>query len=110
MRYLLALILLLPSCSLTDIVPAILPTDKPSIEANVNIGKTNVQDKSLATIKGEDKRQIADTISNTRTTKAEVINNTNIPIMYMVLLVLGWLAPTPTNMWKGLLSLFKRNK
>ena len=117
MRNLLSLIsiflaLVLSSCSITDVASTLLPsTNKPSIEANVAIGKTNVQDKALVGIKGEDNRQIADDIVNTTntSTKAETINNSNISLIYLVLLILGWLLPSPSEIWRGILSLFGRS-
>lgn len=100
MRAALLILLLLTSCSLTDVASTVLPVgNKPSIEANVALGKTNVQDKSLATIKGEDKRQIADEIVNTSNTKAEVINNTSIPPWIVIVAILGWVLPTPKDMF-----------
>lgn len=95
------LCLLLASCSATDLL-SIIPSDKPSIEANVAIGKTNVQNKSLASVVGEDKRQIADAISNTSNTKAEVINNNTTAPWLVILGLLGWVLPTPMSMWSKL--------
>ena len=101
MRAALLIVLLLTSCSLTDVASTVLPVgNKPSVEANVALGKTNVQNKSLATVKGEDKRQIADEITNTSSTKAGVINNTSVPPWVVLLAILGWMLPTPTNMFK----------
>lgn len=103
--------LLLSSCSLTDIASAVLPsTNKPSIEANVAIGKTNTQDKSLVSVKGEDNRQIADSIANTTTTKADTVNNNNISTLYLILLIMGWLLPAPTEIYREVLRLFKLSK
>jgi len=88
------LALVLSSCSMTDVASTLLPsTNKPSIEANVAIGKTNVQDKALVGIKGEDNRQIADDIVNTSntSTKAETINNSNIP--WWVALMVAFMRP-----------------
>tara|TARA_B110000014_G_C20086782_1_gene568517 strand:- start:618 stop:974 length:357 start_codon:yes stop_codon:yes gene_type:complete len=102
------LMLSLMGCSITDLAPAILPsTNKPSIEANVSMGKTNVQDKSQLSLKGEDKRQIADSINNTETTKAETINQTNISPFIILMLILGWLLPSPNEMWRGFTGLFR---
>lgn len=78
------------SCATTGIASMFLPESK-GIEANVAVGKTNVQDKSLASIKGEDKRQIADNISNVENTKAESISNTNIP--WWVALMVAFMRP-----------------
>ena len=84
------LTLVLSSCVTTGIASMLLPESK-GIEANVAIGKTNVQDKAVVSLKGEDKRQIADEIVNTETTTAESISNTNIP--WWVALMVAFMRP-----------------
>jgi len=94
---------------MTDLATTFLPIgEKPSVEANVAIGKTNTQDKSMLSLKGEDKRQVADNISNTAHTTAKEITHNNISPFVLLLLVLGWLLPTPRGMWEALTETFGR--
>lgn len=104
-------LLMLTSCSITDIASSVLPIGKkPSIEANVALGKTNIQNKSMASVVGEDNRQVADTITNTSSTKAEVINNNSVPPWLVLLAILGWMLPTPSNMFKGMINWKRKGK
>jgi len=91
------MIALVASCSITDILPI---GEKPKIEANVAIGKTNTQDKNLVSIKGEDKRQIADEISNTETTnfKGERIENITVPWWAVLIGVLTGILVMPIEL------------
>ena len=75
-------------------------TEKASngIEAEVTVGKK------------EEKQQIeVGNTENKNEQKAEEIVNyvDNIPPMVLFFLVLGWLLPSPGEIWKGVLSLFK---
>tara|TARA_Y100000015_G_scaffold41703_1_gene48146 strand:+ start:687 stop:1022 length:336 start_codon:yes stop_codon:yes gene_type:complete len=85
----------------------------PSVNANTQAGKTNSQtlgnstntdqEISLQTLEGNlnqsnDKNKVS-------TDSVENININEIPPWVLILLVLGWLAPSPQEMGRGLLTL-----
>lgn len=57
-----------------------------------------------------DKREVVDTdITTGGIQKASVINNEEgVPAFFMILMALGWLLPSPGEIWRGLTSLSKR--
>jgi hypothetical protein len=85
----------------------------PSVNANTQAGKTNSQtvgnstntdqEIRLQTLEGNlnqsnDKNKVS-------TDSVENININEIPPWVLILLVLGWLAPSPQEMGRGLLTL-----
>lgn len=90
-------------CS-SSIVKA-LAGDKPSVEANVNVGKNVKQDKAAVKIETGTTAQTADNISNDTSYKAKTINqiSQDVPPYIIILLVLafGWLIPDPLQTYKG---------
>lgn len=88
----------------------------PNIAANTQLGKENRQQVSLQENRTEAGR---DVITETKAVEAGVvdkveISNTNIPPWVVLLLLLGWLLPTPQQMghslYKGIVWLFNRKK
>lgn len=80
----------------------------PNVAANTQIGKTNQQGVNVTYTAPETVPQIrpegpVDTINQTT-------NNTEIDPLLLLLLVLGWLAPSPQEIGRGIASLFKRRK
>jgi len=82
----------------------------PSVNANVLAGKENTQQ-----LVGQQNQQDAGRDINTTTVTKEVeaekieeikISNTNIPIWVILLLLLGWLLPTPTDILRGIGNIF----
>lgn len=58
---------------------------------------------------GKKQEEINTEVGNTdNNQKAEEITNyvDNIPPLVLFVLVLGWLLPSPTEMWRGFVSLF----
>ena len=109
----LCLILLLSSCGLTSL-PFVGGGGGPTVNSNALVGKENTQQ-----VVAEQTTQDAgrDIVTETKEVEAEsidklTIKNTNIPIWVMLLLILGWLLPTPTQIGQGLYNLvalpFKR--
>jgi len=117
----LCLILLLSSCGLTS-----LPFlgggggGGPTVNSNAQIGKENKQ--AVVTYEEEETNNAGRDVIKTEVLK-EVetgtveqlkINNTNIPIWVILLLLLGWLLPTPTQIGQGLYQIlalpFKNRK
>ena len=81
----------------------------PNVAANTQIGKTNQQGINVTyTAPSDTVPQIrpegpVDTINQTT-------NNTEIDPLLLLLLVLGWLAPSPAEIGRGIASLFRKNK
>ena len=94
MRWL-VLTLLLSSCGLTSLLPT---GGGPNVAANTQIGKENRQ----AVISIEDKTSAGRDIVTKEVETGKVENldiiNTNIPPWVILVLILGWILPTPTQM------------
>ena len=111
MRWL-VLTLLLSSCGLTSL----LPTGGTNVAANTQLGKENKQ--AVVTYEEEETNNAGRDIS-TETKEVEAgpvekltISNQNIPPWVIMLLLLGWLLPTPTQIGQSIanfvLALFRR--
>ena len=111
MRWL-VLILLLSSCSLTSFIPA----GGTNVAANTQLGKENKQ--AVVTNEEETNNNAGrDIVTETKEVEAGpveklTISNQNIPPWVMMLLLLGWLLPTPTQIGQSIanfvLALFRR--
>jgi len=111
MRWL-VLALLLSSCGLTSL----LPTGGTNVAANTQLGKENKQ--AVVTYEEEETNNAGrDIITETKEVEAGpveklMINNQNIPPWVIMLLLLGWLLPTPTQIGQSIanfvLALFRR--
>lgn len=106
------LLFTLGGCAATDLIGMITP-DKPSIEANANVGKNVEQEKS--TVKMENgnttNKQEAESISNDTKYEAQSIQqitNDVPPWMFgLIILLAGWAIPTPKEcfaMLKGIVG------
>ena len=97
MRWL-VLTLLLSSCGLTSL----LPTGGTNVAANTQIGKENRQ----AVLSIEDKTSAGRDIVTKEVETGKVENldiiNTNIPPWVVLVLILGWILPTPTQMARAI--------
>lgn len=111
------LILLLSSCGLTSL-PFFGGGGGPTVNSNAQIGKENKQ--AVVTYEEEETNNAGRDVIKTEVLK-EVetgtveelkISNTNIPVWVILLLILGWLLPTPTQIGRGLYQIlalpFKR--
>ena len=113
----LCLILSLSSCGLTSL-PFLGGGGGPTVNSNALVGKENKQ--AVVTYEEEQSNNAGRDVITTEVLK-EVetgtveelkISNTNIPIWVILLLILGWLLPTPTQIGQGLYQIltlpFKR--
>ena len=109
------LILLLSNCGLTSL-PFFGGGGGPTVNSNAQVGKENTQQVVAQQTTQDAGRDI---ITETKEVEAKsiedlTIKNTNIPVWVMILLILGWLLPTPTQMGQGLYTLltlpFKRKE
>ena len=98
------LTLLLSSCGLTSLIP----TGGTNVAANTQLGKENNQNVGVTTYnKPEIKPEgPVDTVNQDNSTT----NISEIDPFLLLLLVLGWLAPSPSEMGRGLLKLFRRKE
>jgi len=77
-----------------------------NVAANTQIGRENTQNVGLNTSLRPQLRveaPVETVVQDTSTTK-----NTEIDPLMLILLVLGWLAPSPNEMGRGILRLFRR--
>ena len=104
MRWL-VLALLLSSCGLTSLLPT---GGGTNVAANTQIGKENKQ--AVVTYEEEETTSAGRDIITTEVLK-EVeagpvdtlkINNTNIPPWVLLVLLLGWVLPTPTQIGRAI--------
>ena len=112
MRWL-VLFLFLSGCGLTSILP-FGGSGGPTVNSNAQIGKENRQ----SVISVEQKEEVTagrDVVQNeiikeveTGTVENLDITNTNIPPWVVLLLILGWLLPTPTEMARGFMNFVLR--
>lgn len=85
----------------------------PNVAANVQAGQTNSQ--TVGTTNNSDQEVVVETLTGdlkqsndtnkVNTDSVENININEIPPWVLILLVLGWLAPSPQEMGRGLLTL-----
>ena len=116
MRWL-VLLLFLSGCGLTSLLP-FGGSGGPTVNSNAQIGKENRQsvlsvEQSEEVSAGRDVIQ-TEVLKEVETGSVENLDiiNTNIPPWVMLLLILGWLLPTPTEIARGfmnfILTLFGR--
>ena len=112
MRWL-VLFLFLSGCGLTSILP-FGGSGGPTVNSNAQIGKENRQ----AVMSVEQKEEVTagrdvvqtEIIKEVETGKVENldITNTNIPPWVILLLILGWLLPTPTEIGRSITDFILR--
>ena len=112
MRWLL-LVLFLSSCGLSTLLP-LGGSGGPTVNSNAQIGAENRQavityEDETNTSAGRDVIQ-TEVIKEVETGKVENLDiiNTNIPPWVMLLLILGWLLPTPTEIARGFINFVLR--
>ena len=99
-----AALLLLTSCS--KLTSSLLSGSGTNVAANTQIGKENTQNVGLNNSIRPQLRveaPVETVVQDTSTTK-----NTTIDPLMLILLVLGWLAPSPNEMARGVRNLFRR--
>ena len=101
----LVLFLFLSGCGLTSLLP-FGGSGGPTVNSNAQIGKENRQ----AAVTFEEEitagRDVVQTTKEIETGSVETLEifNTNIPPWVIILLILGWLLPTPTEMARGFMN------
>ena len=112
MRWL-VLTLFLSGCGLSTLM-SLGGSDGPTVNSNAQLGKENRQsvfsaEQSEEVTAGRDVIQ-TEIIKEVETGKVENLDiiNTNIPPWVMLLLILGWLLPTPTEIARGFINFVLR--
>lgn len=100
---LVAFIALLSLTGCSSLAPlSLLTGGGPNVAANTQIGKTNNQGVNVSTTAPQIRPEApVDTINQTN-------NSTEIDPLLLLLLILGWLAPSPNEIGRGILRLFKK--
>jgi Na+/glutamate symporter len=112
----LCVITLIQGCATLGLVKAVMPGNSGTdVNANAQVGKENTQqvvaNQQNTKIEGENvnvSQKETDTSINTSKVDSLVQNNTNVPMWYLLLLVLGWLLPSPQEIWAGFVSSMER--
>ena len=121
-RLLLSLILCFSVISCASLNPLdILNPDKPSLEVNAQVGKTNEQEKNNIKVESgkQEIKQEADKISNDHNYKADTIENItqqfSKEVLYLVLALIGiviflggWAIPPPKECLVAIETLLKK--
>ncbi len=108
MRWL-VLVLLLSGCGLTSLLP-FGGSGGPTVNSNAQIGAENRQAAVSVEQTTSAGRDIIQTTKEVETGKVENldITNTNIPPWVILLLILGWLLPTPTEIGRSITDFILR--
>ena len=108
MRWLI-FVLFLSGCGLSTLLP-LGGSGGPTVNSNAQVGKENRQSVFSAE-QSEEVTAGRDVVQTEVTKEVETgqvenldITNTNIPPWVMLLLILGWLLPTPTEIAKGFMN------
>ena len=105
--YVILLSLTLSGCSGLSVLSNLLsPSDAPHLEAEANIGKdVESTDKSLVvkedTIKGETV-EVYKAEKFATVTATEMIYEERIPFWIWILVIMGWILPSPIEIYRGL--------
>lgn len=109
----LVVLFLLSSCSSLPL--GLLGGGGPNVAANVQAGKTNNQTVGMSEQTSQEIRvetvqgtiQQSKDSNSVRTERVENLTVNEIPVWVILLLLLGWLLPTPTEMVKTVVSWFR---
>lgn len=102
----LLLILLLSSCGTIPFLSG----GGPNVAANTQVGKENYQ--GVTTSVDTSVRPVLRPEGPVETVQQDnsTTNNTEIDPLLLILLVLGWLAPSPNEIARGIRDLFRRKQ
>jgi hypothetical protein len=109
-------IITIQGCSSLGLIKAVMPGKSgTNVNANAQVGKENTQQvvgqQDNTKIEGENvnvSQKENDTSINTSKVDSLIQNNTNVPMWYLLLLVLGWLLPSPQEIWNGFIGSIER--
>ena len=111
-------IISIQGCSATGALKALMPGKSgTNVNANAQVGKENTQQlvgkQENTKIEGENvnvnqTKKDNDTSITSEKVESLIQNNTNVPMWYLLLLVLGWLLPSPQEIWNGFVGSIER--
>lgn len=105
MKYaIVALFILLAGCSG---IPSFLTGGGPNIAANVQAGKENTQQAVANQTRKEAGRDIVEQQTPVVAENIKEVNIQQTPIWMIILLVLGWLLPSPNEIARWIRGLFR---
>jgi len=99
----LAMMIALSGCALSDVFSMLKPSSGINTDIEVVAGDKAIHTEVAGT--KETTTNTADAITQTYTTM-----NEQAPWWVMILLVLGWVMPAPSQMWNGIKGLIWRKK
>ena len=112
---LLLALMLMAGCSGTPL--SLLTGGGPNVAANTQLGETNQQVLGTSETTKVDVKDVQGTVqvSNDKNevstdSGSVVVNKTEIDPLLLILLVLGWLLPSPQEITRGFINLFKRKQ
>ena len=112
---LLLALMLMAGCSGTPL--SLLTGGGPNVAANTQLGETNQQVLGTSETTKVDVKDVQGTVqvSNDKNevstdSGSVVVNKTEIDPLLLILLVLGWLLPSPQEIARGFVNLFKRKQ
>jgi len=109
------LVLTLPLSSCGSNPLSLLTGGGPNVAANVQAGKTNSQtvgttnvtEQKLVRPQARDIRQSNDT-NKVQASEVDTVVVNEVPVWVILLLILGWLFPSPGEIGRSILSIFKK--
>ena len=80
----------------------------PNVAANVQAGKENVQQIVARQDRIEAGRDVVQQSSPVVADKVDTVNVQQTPVWMILLLILGWLLPSPNEIARGIRGVFKK--
>ena len=80
----------------------------PNVAANVQAGKENVQQAVVKQERIEAGRDVIQQTSPVVADKVDTVNVQQTPVWMILLLILGWLLPSPNEIARGIRGVFKK--
>jgi hypothetical protein len=111
MKQIAAILLVLTLAGCTGGPLSLLTGGGPNVAANVQAGKENNQGANIQT--GEENNQALSQFETTNTETTSInsdkvtILNQQVPMWYILLLILGWMLPSPREIWRGVTEPFR---
>jgi len=105
---LLLLVILLAGCGASPL--SLLTGGGPNVAANVQAGKENTQQAVGQQTRTDAGRDVIQQSSPVIADQIKEVNIQQTPLWMLILLVLGWLLPSPNEIARGIRGLFRKWK
>ncbi len=109
----LMLTIILSACTPGNLIGGLIGGGGPNVAANTQVGRENIQGVKANTRidAGRTNAPVASVRPNSRVDNIDQsTNSTEIDPLLLALLIIGWLAPSPGEMWRGVTKLFRKGK